>query len=114
MHIGIEIAFSNRAYGDIVKEKSIQHVENLSKIAFDQLNREGRGSFLIVSEVNPNEGVYLTSEKLFEGIKHVIPEALYHVMKIVNEYDPQEEFLVINVFSDKRIAISRDALRLST
>ena len=111
---GIEIAYSNRVFEDIVTEKSIQHVESLSKIAFDQFNREGRGSFLIVFEANPNECVYLTSENLFESITHLIPEALHHVRKIVDEYDPQEEFVVINVFSDKRIAISRDALRLLT
>lgn len=111
---GIEIAFSNRAFEDIVTEKSIQHVEDLSKIAFDQFNREGRGGFLIISEANPNEGVYLKSEILLESIKHVIPEASHHVQQIVDEYDPQEEFVVINVFSDKRIAISRDALRLLT
>ena len=111
---GIEIAYGNRAFDDIVTEKSIQHIENLSKIAIDQFNREGRGSFLIISEVNSNEGAYLTSEKLFECIKQVIPEALNYVRKTVNEYDPREEFVVINVFSHKRIAISRDALRFST
>ncbi len=110
----IEIAYSTRISEDIVTEKSIQQIENLSKIAIDKFNGEGRGSFLIVSEVNPNEAVYLSSKKLFESIKHLIPEALHHVRKMVNEYDPQGEFLVINVFSDKRIAISRDALRLST
>jgi len=111
---GIEIAYADRASEDIVTGKSIQHIENLSKIAIDQFNREGRGSFLIIYEANPNEGVYLTSEKLFECIKQVIPEALNYVRKTVNEYDPQEEFIVINVFSHKRIAISRDALRFST
>ena len=111
---GIELAYANRTFEDIVTEKSIQHIENLSKIAIDQFTREGRGSFLVISEANPNEGVYLTSEKLFECIKQVIPEALNYVRKTVNEYDPQEEFIVINVFSNKRIAISRDALRFST
>lgn len=41
--------FSNRAFEDIVTEKSIQHVENLSSIAFDQFNRDGRGGFLVIS-----------------------------------------------------------------
>lgn len=111
---GIEIAYANRASEDIVAEKSIQQIEKLSKITIDQFNREGRGSFLIIFEANPNEVVYLKSEKLFECIKQVIPEALNYVRKIVNEYDPQEEFIVINVFSHKRIAVSRDALRFST
>ena len=110
---GIEIAYANRASEDIVTEKSIQHIGNLSKIAIDQFNREGQGSFLIISEANPNAGVYMASEKLFECIKQVIPEALNYVRKIVNEYDPQEEFIVINVFSRKRIAITRDALRFT-
>jgi hypothetical protein len=109
---GIEIAYSKRISEDIVTEKSIQQTEHLSKIAIDKFNGEGRGSFLIVSEANPNEAVYLRSKKLFESIKNLIPEALHYVRKVVDEYDPHGEFLVINVFSDKRIAISRDALRL--
>ena len=69
---GIEIAYSKRISEDIVTEKSIQQIENLSKIAIDKFNGEGRGSFLIVSEANPNEAVYLSSKKLFECIKQSV------------------------------------------
>jgi hypothetical protein len=109
---GIEIAYANRAFEDIVTEKSIQHISNLSKIAIRQFHKEGPGSFLIVSEVNPDECVYLPGEKLFDCIKQAIPEALNYVQKTVNDYDPQEQFVVVNVFNRKRIAITRDALRL--
>ena len=110
---GIEIAYANRTSEDIVTEKSIQQIENLSKIAIDQFKKEGRGSFLIIFEANPNECVYLKSEKLYEYIKRAIPEALTYLQKIVDEYDPQAEFIVVNVSSHKRIAIARDALRFS-
>jgi len=110
---GIEIAYANRAFENIVTEKSIQDISNLSKIAIRQFHKEGPGSFLIISEVNPNEGVYLSGEKLFDCIKNVIPEALNYVQKTVSDYDPQEQFVVINVFNRKRIAITRDALRLA-
>ena len=49
---GIEIAYENRAFEDIVTEKSIQHISNLSKIAIRQFHKEGPGSFLIISEVS--------------------------------------------------------------
>jgi len=110
---GIEIAYANRAFEDIVTEKSIQHISNLSKIAIRQFHREGPGSFLIISEFNPDEGVYLPAEKILDCIKQLIPEALNYVQKIVNDYDPQEQFVVINVFNRKRIAIAREALRLA-
>ena len=42
----IEIAYANRAFEDIVTEKSIQHISNLSKIAIRQFHKEGPGSFL--------------------------------------------------------------------
>ncbi len=110
---GIEIAYAIRAFEDIVTEKSIKHIGNLSKIAMRQFDREGRGSFLIISEANPNEGLYLPAEKLLDCIEQVIPEALNYVKKIVKDYNPQEQFVVINVFNRKRIAITRDALRLA-
>ncbi len=110
---GIEIAYANRAFEDIVTEKSIQHISDLSKIAIRQFHREGPGSFLIISEVNPNEGVYFPAEKILDCIKQLIPEALNYVQKIVNDYDPQEQFVVINVFNRKHIAIAREALRLA-
>jgi hypothetical protein len=110
---GIEIAYANRVFEDILTEKSIQHISDLSKIAIRQFHRDGRGGFLIVSEVNPNESVYLPAQKVLECIKQVIPEALDYVQKIMNDYDPQEQFVVINVFDRKRIAITRDALRLA-
>ena len=110
---GIEIAYANRAFEDIVTEKSIQHISNLSKIAIRQFRREGPGSFLIISEFNPDEGVYLPAKKIIDCIKQLIPEALNYVQKIVDNYDPQEQFVVINVFNRKRIAIAKEALRLA-
>ena len=110
---GLEIAYANRSFEDIVTEKSIQDICNLSKIAIRQFHREGPGSFLIISEVNPNEGVYLSAEKLFDCINNVIPEAINFVQEIVKEYDPQEQFIVVNVVNRKRITITRDALRLA-
>ena len=41
---GIEIAYANRAFEDIVTEKSIQHLNSLSKIAIRQSHKEGPGS----------------------------------------------------------------------
>jgi hypothetical protein len=76
---GIEIAYADRAFENIFTEESIQHVSNFSKIAIRQFHKEGPGSFLIISEVNPKEGVYLPGEKLFDCIKNVIPEALNYV-----------------------------------
>ena len=110
---GIEIAYANRSFEEIVTEKSIQEICNLSKIAIRQFHREGPGSFLIISEVNPNEGVYLSAEKLLNCIINVIPEATNFVQKIVKDYNPQEQFLVVNVVNRKRIAITRDALRVA-
>jgi hypothetical protein len=111
---GIEIAYANRAFDDIVTEKSTQHITNLSRIAARQFRREGRGSFLIISEANPNEAVYLAAQKLSDCIEQVIPEALSHVQKTINDYNPQEQFVVINVLSQKRIAITTDVLRFVT
>jgi hypothetical protein len=93
-------------------EKSIQHISNLTEIAIRQFHRVGRGSFLIVFEINPNESVYLPVEKILDGIKQLIPEALNYVQKVMNDYDPQKQFVVINVFNRTRIAITRDALRI--
>jgi len=109
---GIEIAYANRSFEDIVTEKSFQEICNLSKIAIRQFHREGSGGFLIISEVNANEGVYLSAEKLLNCIKNVIPEATNFVQKIVKDYNPQEQFIVVNVVNRKRIAITRDALRV--
>lgn len=110
---GIEIAHAIRAFEDIVMEKSIKHIYRLSKTAIRQFDSEGRGSFLTITEANPNEGVYLPAEKLIDCIGQVIPEALDYVKEIVDDYDPQEQFVVINVFDRKRIAITIDALRLA-
>ena len=41
---GIEIAYADRAFEDIVTEKSIQHLNSLSKIAIRQSHKEGPGS----------------------------------------------------------------------
>ena len=43
----------------------------------------------------------------------MIPEATNFVQKIVKDYNPQEQFIVVNVVNRKRIAITRDALRLA-
>jgi hypothetical protein len=70
----------------------------LSKIAIRQFRIEGRGSFLIISEANPLQGVYLATQKLLDCIKQIIPEASNYVQNIMNDYDSQEQFVVINVF----------------
>lgn len=108
---GIEIAYLHRTIEDIVTETKIQDLRNLSKIAIHQYNEQGRGGFLIISENNPNEAVYFNSEMLLNSIKNAIPEALDYVRKILNEYNAEEEFTVINVLNRKRIVITRDALR---
>jgi hypothetical protein len=110
---GIEIAYANRAFDDIVTEKSSQHITDLSRIAIRQFQREGLGSFLIIYEANPNEAVYLPAQKLSDCMEQVIPEALNYVQKILDDYNPQEQFVVVNVFNHKRIAITIDALRLA-
>ncbi|MDZ7582105.1 MAG: PAS domain S-box protein [Deltaproteobacteria bacterium] len=108
MHLN---CYANRSFEDIVTERSIQNIANLSNIAIRQFHKEGVGSFLIISEVNQNKCVYLAAEKLFDCLKNVIPEAINFVQKIVKEYDPLEQFVVVNVVNRKRIAITRDALR---
>ena len=66
---------------------------------------------MVVSEVNSNQAVYVSAKMLFESIKQLIPEALNKVQKTVDEYKPQNQFIVINVFSRKRIAITIEDLR---
>ncbi len=110
---GIEIAYAIRSFQDIVTERSIQDICNLSKIAIRQFHKEGVGSFLIISEVNQNECVYFAAAKLLDCLKNVIPEAVNFIQKIVQDYDPLEQFVVVNVVNRKRIAITRDALRLA-
>jgi hypothetical protein len=110
---GIEIAYANRSLEDIVTEKNIKDICNLSKIAIRQFHREGSGGFLIISKINANDGVYLSAETLLNCVKNEIPEAENFVQKIVKDYNPQEQFIVVNVVNRKRIAITRDALRLA-
>jgi len=110
---GTEIAYTNRETKDIVTEESIQHIENLSKIAIEQLSIKGRGAFLLLYQTNPNNLVYLKSDEIFKSIKKIIPEAFNYVCKIIHEYDPYKEFIVINIFNYNRIAIAKDALRIS-
>ncbi len=66
---------------------------------------------MIVSEVNSNQAVYLSAKRLFESIEQLIPEALNRVQKTVDEYKPHNQFIAINVFSRKRIAITVEGLR---
>ncbi len=106
---GIEIAYANRSPDSFSTKGVIEKMSDISKMAADQFNKQGRGGVVTISRINPNEGVYLSSEILFECIENMIPGALNSVKKTVTEYDPRDEFLMINIFSDKRIGITRNA-----
>ncbi|MGA7877351.1 MAG: hypothetical protein WCA08_16955 [Desulfoferrobacter sp.] len=108
---GIEFAHVAIAPGEVLSDKHEKHVEKLSKIASRQYALEGRGGFLTVSEANPNEAFYLPTPELLECIRQLIPEGLNKVQDIVDQYDPQKQFLVINVFDRKRIAVTSELLR---
>jgi hypothetical protein len=111
---GIEIAYTTTSAHDKLSDTHMQHIIKLSDMAAFQFEQEGRGGFLIVSEVSPNQTVYVASQILFDSISQLIPEALNKVQNIVNEYDPQKEFVVINVFNRKRIAITIETKRFHT
>ena len=108
---GIEIAYANRTTEDKISGKDVEYIRRLSEMAVHQFNIQERGSFIIISEANPNEVVYLSAAKLIECIKQVIPEALNAVQRTLNDYDPQKQFVMVNVFNRKRIAITTEALR---
>ncbi len=108
---GIEIAHTTTSSQEKLSGAQLQHILTLSEIATRQYEAEGRGGFLIVSEVNTNQAVYVSAKMLFESIKQLIPEALNKVQKTVDEYKPENQFVVINVFNRKRIAITIEGLR---
>jgi len=110
---GVEIAHTTTSTQEKLSAAHLQHIVKLSKIATRQFETEGRGGFLVVSEVNSNQAVYVSAKILFESIKQLIPEALYKVQKTVDEYKPQNQFIVINIFNRKRIAITIESLRFS-
>ncbi len=110
---GIEVAYTTRTAEDVVSEKGTQDICRLSEIAIRQFDREGRGSFLIISDASQDETTYLPATKILECIKQVIPEALNTVQNTMTDYNPQKQFVMIVVFSRTRIAITVDALRFT-
>ncbi len=109
----IEVAYATRTAEDVVSEKGNQDICRLSEIAIRQFDREGRGSFLTISDANPDETVYLPTTKILECIQRVIPEALNTVQNTMNDYNPQKQFVMIIVLNRTRIAITVDALRFT-
>lgn len=110
---GIEVAYATRTAEDIISEKGNQDICRLSEIAIHQFDREGRGSFLIISDASHDKTVYLPSTKILECIQQEIPEALNTVQNTMNDYNPQKQFVMITVFNRTRIAITIDALRFT-
>jgi hypothetical protein len=109
---GIEIAHTTISTDEKLSGAHLQQILKLSEIATRQFEAEGRGGFLVLSEVNSNQAVYVSAKELFESIKQLIPEALDKVEKTVDEYTPQSQFVVINIVNRKRIAITIESLRL--
>jgi len=110
---GIEVAYATRTAEDIVSEKGIKDICTLSEIAIRQFEREGRGSFLIISDTSPDRTAYLPTTKIIECIQQVIPEALNTVQNTLNDYNPQKQFVMIVVYNRTRIAITIDTLRFT-
>lgn len=110
---GIELAHTTITMDETLSDEHEKHIGKLSEIADRKYGSQGRGSFLIVSESHPNQAVYIPVPDLLECIRQLIPEALNRVRDVVNQYDPKEQFVVINVFNRKRIAITTELLRLT-
>jgi hypothetical protein len=110
---GIEIARAYRTVEDRVSAEGAQDLVGLSELALRQFAKDGRGGFLMIFDVKPNEAVYLEASRLGECIKELVPEATKAVTTVMNDYDPQKQFVMVNVFSRRRIAITIDALRSS-
>ena len=108
---GIEIASTTASADDKLTDTLMEQIIKLSDMAACQFEQEGRGGFLTVSEVSPNQTVYVASQILFDSINQLVPSALNKVQSIINEYDPKNQFVVINIFNRKRIAITIEAKR---
>lgn len=108
---GIEIVHTTTSKREKLSDTHLQHILKLSEIATRQFETEGCGGFLVVSEVNPKQAIYVSAKMLFESINQLIPEVFNKVQKTVDEYNPQNEFIVINIFDRKRIAITIEGLR---
>jgi hypothetical protein len=108
---GIEIAHASITKDEIISDENALHIEKLSDIATRRFHVDGRGSFLIVTESSPNQAVYLSTNDLLKCINQLIPEALSKVNEVVSQYDPQEQFVVINVFNNRRVAITTEIMR---
>ncbi len=70
---GIEIAHTTTSTQEKLSDAHLQNILRLSEIATRQFETEGRGGFLVVSEVNPNQAVYISAKILFESINKLIP-----------------------------------------
>jgi len=108
---GIEIARAGRNADNELPKEGNRYITELSNMAARRFAAEGRGSFLVVHESDPRAAVYLPMAKLAECIDVLIPEALDSVESAVANYDPKKQFVMVNVFSRRRIAITIDAIR---
>ena len=109
---GIEIATARRNAGDLVPDGGHEQIAVLSEIASRRFAEDGRGAFLVVSESDPRAAVYLPLARLAECIVELIPEAANEVESTVKGYDPSRQFVMVNVVSRSRIAITIDSRRL--
>jgi hypothetical protein len=109
---GIEIATARRNAGDLVPDGGHDHIAALSEIASRRFAEDGRGAFLVVSESDPRAAAYLPLPKLAECIEALIPEAATEVKSAVKGYDPSYQFVMVNVVSRSRIAITIDSMRV--
>jgi hypothetical protein len=109
---GIEIATAMRNADDLVPDGGHDQIAALSEIASRRFAEDGRGAFLVVSESHPRAAAYLPLPKLAECIVALIPEAANEVESAVKGYDPSKQFVMVNVVSRSRIAITIDSKRL--
>jgi hypothetical protein len=109
---GIEIATATRNADDRVPEGGHRQIAALSEMASRRFAADVRGGFLVVSESDPKATAYLPLAKLAECIGALIPEASNEVEAAVTSYDPSKQFVMVNVVSRSRIAITIDAKRL--
>jgi hypothetical protein len=107
----IEIAVATRNADDEVPKEGNRNITALSEMAARRFAADGRGSFVVVSESAPKAAVYLPMSKLAECIDALIPEASSAVKSAVANYDPNTQFVMINVFNRRRIAITIDGMR---
>jgi hypothetical protein len=107
----IEIARATRNADDELPKDGNRRITALSDMAVRRFAADGRGSFLVVSESDPRAAVYLPMAKLAECIDALIPEASNAVESAVANFDPKKQFVMVNIFSRRRIAITIDGIR---